>query len=131
MDNSQISALEGMVNFGSSGASGGGLGLAFADLGAAFTAFFSTFRGVAFCGGGACRPAVVPTGEGGAVTAPAVDPEDGPLLAAFGSGDAVGSSSIFQRDGPMRHPVPRTITSPVPGRLYVRRYWRHGMSGDV
>ena len=121
MNDSQISALEGMVNFGSSGTSGGGLGFALA-FAADLTGFFSTFGAVAFCGGRGCRLAEVPTGEGGAVPAPAVDPVDGPLLVAFGTGDAVGSSSIFQRDGPTRHPVPRIITSPLPGWLYVRRY---------
>ena len=137
MNDRQISALDGIVNLGSIGAAGGGgaLGLAFAamdDLGGVFAGRLAVLGGVAFFRAEGVTPAVRPTGDAGAAVDSAVDPGDGdgPLLAAFGTLDAVRSSSIFQRAGPTRQPVPRVIIAPLPGRLNVRRYCRHGVSGD-
>lgn len=120
MGECQISALDGMVNLGSEGAAGGSFGLAFtgvAGLGAGFTALFTFVGGAAFLGARGGPLAVVPKGDGGAAVDPAVGPGDGPLLLAFGTLDAVRSSSIFHRAGPTRQPVPRVIISSLPGRL--------------
>jgi len=118
MNECQISALDGIVNLGSSGgegAIGAAFGLAFAaveDLGRVFAGRLTVFVGVAFFGSLDGVLDLVPTGDTGAVVAPTDDSVDGPLLVAFGILEAVRSSSIFQRAGPVRQPVPRVIISP-------------------
>lgn len=115
MNECQISALDGIVNLGSVGGAGSAFGLAcaaFEGLGGVFAGRLTVCLGVAFFGARGGVLVLVLTGDAGAGVAPADDPVDGPLLVALGILEAVRSSSIFQRAGPVRQPVPRVIISP-------------------